>query len=31
MGARAREVFAAEAGATERTVHALLALLEAHP
>lgn len=28
MGARAREVFAAEAGATERTVEALLALLE---
>jgi 3-deoxy-D-manno-octulosonic-acid transferase len=31
MGARAREVFAAEAGATERAVEALLALLEPHP
>ncbi|HTW46983.1 MAG TPA: 3-deoxy-D-manno-octulosonic acid transferase [Acidobacteriaceae bacterium] len=31
MGARAREVFAAEAGATERTVQALLALLREHP
>jgi 3-deoxy-D-manno-octulosonic-acid transferase len=29
MGARAKEVFASEAGATERAVQALLALLEA--